>query len=131
MWFHVPGDPRPQGSKRGFVTKTGRVAMVDMSAGLRQWRDMVALKAKEAAKTYNWQISEQPVHVVLKFTLKKPKRPKYVFPTRPDVDKMIRAAFDGFTDSKAIWIDDAHAVDVHAVKAFGEPGMSVLLWKNP
>jgi Holliday junction resolvase RusA-like endonuclease len=105
--------------------------MVDMSAGLRQWRDVIAWHARQAASTYQWQVTDSPVNVSLRFTIIKPKKPKYSFPPRPDVDKLVRAAFDGFTDSKAIWVDDAHAVTVNAQKAYGEPGMTVLLWKIP
>lgn len=131
MWFTVTGDPRPQGSKRGFVTKTGRVAMVDMSAGLKQWRTQIADEARSAARIFNWVVTDDPMNVSLRFTVKKPQRPKYQFPSRPDLDKMVRAAFDGITDSGAVWVDDAHAVTLTAAKTFGEPGLSVLVWKSP
>jgi Holliday junction resolvase RusA-like endonuclease len=131
LWFSVNGDPRPQGSKRGFVTKTGRVAMVDMSKGLKEWRNEIALHAVVAAKNFGWELTTEPIDILLRFVMREPQKPKYPYPaTRPDVDKLIRAAFDGITDSKRIWKDDSQAVHVRAVKTYGKPGMSVLLWKT-
>src|SRR5699024_4862859 len=37
----VHGRPAPQGSKKGFATRTGKVAMVEMSKHVKPWRSDV------------------------------------------------------------------------------------------
>lgn len=133
--FFVPGEAKPQGSKRGFVTKSGRVAMVEMAGNpLKKWREAIAWKARgEAAKT-GWERTDAPVSVKLMFELRRPKKPKYPHPsTRPDVDKLSRAVLDALTDCGLIWSDDSQVVRLLAEKNYARPGdegVTIVLWKT-
>ena len=129
----VPGEAKPQGSKRGFVTKNGRVAMVEMAGNpLKQWRTAISCKMKGEAAKIGWQLTEAPVSVKLIFHLKRPKKPRFMDPaTRPDVDKLSRAVLDAITDSGVIWRDDSQVVRLLAEKHYarpGEEGVTILLW---
>lgn len=133
--FHVPGEAKPQGSKRGFVTKTGRVAMVEMAGNpLKVWRSSIAVMAQREAQKHHWEITDAPISAKLIFALKRPKKPRYPYPAvRPDVDKLSRAVLDALTDSGAIWSDDSQVVRLIAEKEYarpGEEGVRIALWKS-
>ena len=85
----VKGTAKPQGSKRGFVTKTGRVAMVEMAGSpLKDWRQAVTWVIRGEAAKQKWELSQGPVNVKIEFYLRRPKKPRYAEPAvRPDVDK--------------------------------------------
>lgn len=131
----VAGEAKPQGSKRGFVTKSGRVAMVEMAGNpLKQWRTAISWKMKGEAAKAGWELTDAPVSVKLTFELKRPKKPKHPMPgTRPDLDKLTRAVLDALTDTGVIWRDDSQVVRVLAEKKYarpGEEGVTILLWKT-
>ena len=130
--FRVPGDPRPQGSKRVLPhPSTGRALLVE-SAGpaLKAWRGVVTLLVRKA-------IGGRPfsgaVAVMLVFHLRPPREiPRgRVAPTvRPDVDKLARAALDGLT-AAGVWGDDAQVVHLTARKVYAarheDPWTDVLI----
>ena len=131
----VAGEAKPQGSKRGFVTKTGRVAMVEMAGNpLKQWRTAISWKMKGEAAKAGWEKTDAPVSVKLIFQMRRPKKPKYPDPvTRPDLDKLSRAVLDALTDTGVIWQDDSQVVRLLAEKHYarpGEEGVTILLWKT-
>jgi crossover junction endodeoxyribonuclease RusA len=88
-------------------------------------------------------LSDKPMEVVLTFYfprpqshygtgrnahILKPSAPDY--PTKPpDIDKLMRAIFDGATDA-GLWLDDAQVVDVHAIKMWARqrPGVSLTVY---
>lgn len=108
--FSVLGTPVSQGSKR----HVGGGRMIE-SANLRPWRQAVAWEAKIAAKGH---VFRGPVKVGIAFYLKRPKKPSFIFPCRkPDMDKLIRAIFDGITDG-GVWEDDARCVTLTAEKFY-------------
>lgn len=133
LTFRVAGNPKPQGSKRGFVTKTGRVAMVEQAGqALKDWRQLITVVALNARITQHWEAySDGPMAVELTFTFRKPLKPKYEQPAvRPDLDKLVRAVLDACT-SAHVWIDDSQVTSLTATKTYGEPGVEVRVWKNP
>lgn len=135
LQFFVAGDAKPQGSKRGFVTKSGRVAMVEMAGTpLKKWREAIAWKARGEAAKIAWEKTDAPVSVKLIFEVRKPKKPKYPHPAvRPDLDKLTRAVLDALTDSGLIWSDDSQVVRLLAEKKYaqsGKEGVTILLWKT-
>lgn len=113
--FHVPGLPAPQGSKR----HVGGGRMVESSKRLAPWRATVALVASQHVPTP----FEGPVTVEVAFRFPMPRsRPKKLREQgevwrdkKPDLDKLLRAVFDGLTDAGAIF-DDAQIVHVIATK---------------
>lgn len=115
------GLPGPQGSK----THKGGGRMVESSAKVRPWRDVVAWTAVAARnKVRGWQPLTGPVALSAVFTLPRPRshfgtgrnaaRVRPSAPARPDVtpdlDKILRATKDALTTAR-VWRDDAVVVD--------------------
>lgn len=131
--FFVPGTPKPQGSKRGFVNKhTGKVAMVESAgAPLKDWRGDVKRFAVDAMGELLPLTG--PVGVVLEFRLTRPKshpKTKVTYPTarNGDIDKYCRGILDALTS--VCFLDDAQVTSLAASKtwASGSPGVEVRLW---
>jgi crossover junction endodeoxyribonuclease RusA len=125
----IYGVPKPQGSKRAWV-QGGRARMAE-SAGeaLRTWREDVkqaALAALPADCPY-----AGPVWTELSFYMPrplshwgtgrnagvlKPSAPDYA-PTRPDIDKLVRATLDALKDA-GVYRDDGQVVALHVAKYY-------------
>lgn len=128
--FTVDGDPKPQGSKRGFVTRSGKVALVEQGGrAFHAWRDTVTVVAMQERVRQRWHpFTEGPVGVELGFRVKKPLKPKYPSPAvRPDIDKLARAVLDALTAAH-IWQDDGQVTDLRVTKHYGKPGVTVRVW---
>ncbi len=122
----VYGDPKPQGSKRGFVTKHGKVALVEQAGKpLKDWRNAVTLTAAYQAEQQHWERTTKPVSVEIEFRLYRPQKPRYPLPAvRPDLDKLIRSVLDSITAAHNIWNDDSQACRIHATKIYTPPAMT-------
>jgi len=124
----VPGEPRAQGSKRGFVVK-GRAVLVESAKGLGPWRADI----KKAASEVDFYIASGPVSVSLGFILPRPRTASKkltgfaLASKRPDIDKLTRAVLDALT---GVWMkDDSQVVELHATKevamAIERPGVII------
>ncbi len=115
--FFVTGTPVPQGSKTAFVVGKRAVLTDANKDKLRPWRAEVTRVAAEA-----WAGRESlagAVSVEVRFVFERPKTVKRDTPhVKPDIDKLLRALFDGVTDAK-VWVDDAQVVCVIATKVYG------------
>ena len=127
--FHVPGTPRPQGSKR----HVGHGRMIESSKQLPEWRSRVALSALAANRAYDGSPIPRgtPIRVDVTFTFQRPKghygtgrnaaRLKPSAPTqhtvKPDIDKLERAILDALTG--VLWVDDSQVVAVTKHKRYG------------
>lgn len=130
LQFSVPGEPKPQGSKRGFVTKHGKVALVEQAGKpLKEWRNTIATFATRARIEHGWEpYTQGPIGVSLVFAMRKPIRPRFPTPAfRPDIDKLTRAVLDGLTDAH-VWQDDGQVVSLRVEKIYGQPGVNIRLW---
>lgn len=107
----VEGRPAPQGSK----SYRGNQRFVEASKYLPAWRKAIIVAIKQKMESQqNICKFETPVSVDITFFIEKPKKPKWDFPaTTPDLDKLVRGAFDAVTQSGA-WTDDCLVVDLHA-----------------
>lgn len=135
-------EPAPQGSKRGFAIRkggipTGKVAMVESSAGVKPWREAV----RQEVIRSRMAMLEGPVGLSVVFRLSRPKShhtskggltkgaPRH-HRSKPDVDKLLRSTFDGLTGSA--YKDDSQVCMVSAEKRYcarGErPGAVISLW---
>jgi Holliday junction resolvase RusA-like endonuclease len=134
--FTVLGTPAPQGSKTVGRTREGRNYQREDNPATGPWRQAVTAAALEAAG----ELERTPVRqlagtlrlkVVFVFPRPKghfgtgrnadrlkPSAPLYV-PTRPDVDKLLRAIGDAITG--VVCRDDAQIAIVHAEKHYGDP----------
>lgn len=119
--FFVAGIPVPQGSK---ICVNNRP--IEANKGLRLWRKEVSAVAHLARQENEFGTLDEPMQVDLTFLFKKPAKPKFELPAvKPDVDKLIRAVFDGLTDA-GVWVDDSRVISVMATKFYAdEPGVIV------
>ena len=121
-WFHVRGNPAPQGSKSAF-RRGSRVVLVETSKRLPRWREAV----QTAALTHLDPIpAGVPVRVEIHFVMPRPKSLPKSRPTPPavkrigDLDKLCRAILDGL-DGPA-YADDSQVVELVADKRIAELG---------
>lgn len=149
----VYGEPAAQGSKKYAGHRTNRstgrttAVLIEQSKKVKPWRAQVTEAARQAlvaghvglAPIHRPQLTA-PLLVDVTFTVPKPARiPKGrrgLPATRPDLDKMLRALFDGITDSK-VWQDDGLVVEVRSRKvypgmhpaALDRPGAAIRIWE--
>jgi len=110
--FFIPGTPVQQGSKTAFVVGTRAVVTDQNKATLKPWRATVAAHADRGV-TF-----DRPVCVELTFVMPRPQRPRWNVPAvKPDIDKLVRAVLDGFTDA-GLLADDARVVRLLAVEEY-------------
>lgn len=119
MIIRAYGIPVAQGSKKGFVSKSGRVSIVDQSGKkLTVWRDILedaTLKAMDGREPLDGDL-----HATVVLWMPKPKTVKRKHPNvKPDIDKTLRAVFDGLTTGGA-YVDDARIVRVTAEKRYAD-----------
>lgn len=131
--FEVPGKPIPQGSKH----HVGNGIMVENQVDLGAWRDSIAVIAR-SAKAASGGSRGGPFgacQLMVHFRLARPKTVTRAMPSvPPDLDKLLRAVFDGLTASGTIE-DDARICAVQATKTYAltenaypnEPGVTVLV----
>jgi Holliday junction resolvase RusA-like endonuclease len=146
--FTVVAVPKPQGSKRAFMTKPGpdsgkapKAVMTDSDKEpLKAFREAVRGSAVDA-KPEGFEPFTGPLTVVLAFALHKPKyaeRGPRQWPIKKnagDIDKLTRSVLDALTDA-AVYGDDGQVVrlvvekDYPGTEAAGRqtsPGVRVLV----
>jgi Holliday junction resolvase RusA-like endonuclease len=123
LTFIVFGQAVPAGSKRHFVTKTGKVNTVDASgASLAAWKADLRHAAQEVMEPHELLGRDVPLDLQLRFFIRRPKghfgtgrngdklrasAPAYPV-TKPDTTKLLRAVEDALTG--IVWADDAQIV---------------------
>jgi Holliday junction resolvase RusA-like endonuclease len=105
--FTVIGTPAAQGSHR----HVGHGILIESSQAVKPWRQAVAYAAHQALRHQQSSgFQTGPIRVQILFAVRAPKAlPKrgYSWPwRRPDLDKLLRATFDGLSES-GVWHDDA------------------------
>lgn len=121
--FFVPGIPQPQGSKKAFVTNTGKVNLVESAAGVRPWRSDVKVFAAESMT--GRELITGPLSLRCDFVLKRPVSSPRRLPTppavkRPDLDKLVRAVGDALKGT--VYAEDSLIVEIRATKRIAEEG---------
>jgi Holliday junction resolvase RusA-like endonuclease len=143
--FHVPGIPRPGGSKTAKVVYrkggipvlvNGRplVTMRDDAKGNREWRACVADFARQA---FAADPLAGPLRLTVVFTMPrlkghyrtngevKPNAPQH-HTVKPDATKLLRSTEDALTG--ILWRDDAQIAEQSARKVYGErPGAEIIV----
>ena len=119
-WFHVRGNPAPQGSKQAFV-RGRRAVLVETSKRLPAWR----IAVQDAALQHLQPIpAGVPVAVEIVFVMPRTKamggRPAPPMVQRPDADKLARAVLDGLTGPA--FADDSQVVRLVVTKRRADPG---------
>jgi Holliday junction resolvase RusA-like endonuclease len=123
--FTIFGVPQPQGSMKAFLPHgwTRPVVTTDNSK-LKPWRQELAQTAMITMRECGAQLAARgvPIAIELSFVFERPqsaKRTAQHKTTKPDLDKLIRAALDGFTG--IIFEDDGQVSQCIATKVFGSP----------
>lgn len=119
--FFVAGTPTTQGSKRIVQPKGHRRPMLleQTSKKLGPWRAAVEAGAMLARQRCGTVVG--PVTVSLSFYFAPPKRARNCYPS-PDLDKLVRAVFDGLVRGQLLG-DDRQVIAVTAQKAWAsDPG---------
>jgi crossover junction endodeoxyribonuclease RusA len=123
--FDVDGLPVPQGSMRALVVKGRAIVTHAKGHELAVWRQAISVRAHAAGVA----MLEGPVALGLRFRLLRPaSRPKRDTrpDRRPDLDKLVRAVFDGLTG--IAFADDAQIVYCVAEKVYAPtPGLGVTI----
>jgi len=119
--FTVLAIPRPQGSMRAWVPKgSTRAVLTSDNAGLKGWRNAVAVQAMTVAAAGQFV---GPVAMVVHFTLPRPDSlPRRIVAhvRKPDLDKLLRSVGDALTG--VLYRDDSQVVELHARKLYAPAG---------
>lgn len=128
----IPG--QPQGKGRPRIGKIGAHARMFTPAKTVAYESLVALCATEALR--GAALLEGPVRVRMHLWCQTPKtltkreradiatgakRPT----TKPDIDNVVKAIFDGFNG--VLWRDDVQVVELTVVKAYAGSAPSVVV----
>ncbi len=137
--FTVYGTPKPGGSKKAFVSKTGvhagRAIIVDDCATSKDWRRAVMLAAREAMAQSGQGKILGPVSLDVTFFMPRPRghygtgknentlknSAPFFHTKKPDRTKLLRSTEDALTDA-GIWRDDTQVCDGPVRKVYAGCG---------
>lgn len=137
LHVHIPGVPRPQGSKR----HVGHGVMVESSKHLRPWRADAVAAIQAAMAEQGWDTSAAAVDVTVTWHFPRPKshygtgrnaatvKPSApeLHAVKPDADKLLRALLDALTEAGAVR-DDARIATGTWTKAYdAQPATRVVV----
>ncbi len=108
----VNGRPAPKGSRTRNANGGSRPA----SRYEKAWTETVAMTALEYAETL-----DPPYYVEIDFRIVRPMKPSHEWPTRGDLDKLIRCTIDGLVKGRLL-TDDAHVMQLYASQRFAPFG---------
>lgn len=130
VMFQVAGEAAPQGSKRAFRTRHGRIALVESSSRVKPWRESVGAAAVAAGAT----VIDGPVEMLVAFVFVRPrshftakgalKASAPSHPGKPDLDKLARAVGDALTG--ICYRDDAQIVRWTMTKDYGPQAQAAI-----
>lgn len=124
--FFVPGEPRPQGSKK----HVGNGIMIESCKGLHNWRSDVKAFAFRSVPV-DWDMT-RPMFVELEFLFQRPKghftskgafskrAPIHYVVNKNDIDKLTRAVLDSLTS--VLYNDDGQVIELHAKRRYCDLG---------
>lgn len=115
--FEAFGLPKPQGSKKAFKTKQGRIVLVEAAGKPHKvWREVVAEAARVVAPQ---EPLLGPIRVEVELFLPRAKSNNDQFPIyRNDLDKLVRSVLDSMTG--IIFKDDGQVVQLIASKHYSD-----------
>ena len=147
--FEVRGLPVAQGSPRAFVAGKRAIVATEARSGyggrtspLAAWRHAIAARARDVmigapqrgpVAVHLWFRFPRPASHYLPANGRRPApelrvdAPEFVG-TKPDADKVARAALDALTG--VVWIDDSQVVRLVVEKRYADtPGVGVRVWR--
>lgn len=126
LW--VEGEPAPQGSNRAINDRAGNARLVAGGSDVGKVK-LTAWRAAVSSEAYLWRHRHRTtaglprpldgaMQCTMIFYLHRPPSVRREYPTvKPDLDKLVRATFDGITDG-CLWVDDALVVHHSARKLY-------------
>jgi crossover junction endodeoxyribonuclease RusA len=121
--FTVYGLPVPQGSTRAFIPRGWKRAIVTAdNKKTKPWRQEIAGACYAAIGRQAGAGPNVPIRIEVRFFFPRPKSLKKSVldkTTKPDIDKLVRAALDALTG--IAFDDDSQVTELHACKLFGTP----------
>jgi len=131
----VYGVPAPKGSRTLGRRRDGSSYSRPAAAGEQVWTEGVARaaqwrRAQALELPAAGELPGPPYLVTLAFMMPRPTRPAHAWPTRGDLDKLVRAVLDGLVRG-GLLVDDRHVVELRATKAWamapGGEGVQVVI----
>lgn len=113
--IEVSGEPAPKGSTAMGVTKTGRTYIRPASPKTKAFQKLVEAACCDLTPL------EPPYDVDIRFRFTSPQKPSRTYPSRSDLDKLVRTAVDGLVNG-GILEDDRHVTRLSAQKEYGTEG---------
>ena len=113
--LEIPGTPAPKGSRTVGKRKDGSIYTRPANPKEKAWAACV--KAVAVLETP----LEPPYEVELRFRFTSPQKPSYSYPSKSDLDKIVRCTLDGLVEG-GILLDDRHVVRLVAQKEYGTEG---------
>lgn len=113
--FIIEGRPGPKGSRTVGQRKNGSTFTRPASKFEKAWEGAVSTTTAEVAACHG-QL-EPPYRVTLEFARERPARPTWAWPSRDDIDKLIRCTVDGMVKG-GLLVDDRHVTAVNATEAW-------------
>lgn len=128
--FTVHGKAEPKGSARAFMPKGAKFPVVTSdNPNLKAWegtiRGELQVAMAHTPKPVLLALFDAPIAVGLRFHTPRPKKPKnkHYPTTKPDIDKLARAAVDAL--SSVVFRDDAQVVALQVRKVYADAGAKV------
>ncbi len=125
--FHVPGTPKPQGSKvlqSAVINGQTKSWLRDADSGLHSWRDKVRHVAKQAMIEHGQEHKfALNVQVSILFILKRPKsvsKNRSMPNVKPDIDKLARGILDALDG--ICYDNDSKVVELQLRKVYESDG---------
>jgi Holliday junction resolvase RusA-like endonuclease len=124
--FTIPGPPRGKGRPRFKRQKVraGEIVRTFTDRDTAAYENLVCLVARQARRGIGPFTGPVAVHLI--FRLQRPKRPEHEYPSRPDLDNLVKAVLDGCNQA-GIWVDDAQVVRIVSSKGYGDPCCEALI----
>jgi len=115
--FTILGRPVPKGSRVAGVTKTGH--RFNREANSNYGPYVADAKKQLMAQLTAVEMIDGPVELLLEFMYVTPKKPAHNYPSRGDLDKLVRTVGD-LLQNVGIIKNDAQITRITAEKRFGD-----------
>ena len=115
--FTILGRPVPKGSRVAGVTKTGH--RFNREANSNYGPYVADAKKQLLAQLGKAEMIGGPVELLVEFTYARPKKPAHDYPSRGDLDKLIRTVGD-LLQHVGVIKNDSQITRITAEKRFGD-----------